>query len=276
MAETSSKSKLKRNKPSVKDVQPGMGSRGTPKRSHTTLFSSGSTAETGRSVWWTSKQLPAVESLWALCALPCLENQHRDLVPDLPHPSTARPTALKSGEQRWCELSEDVAPFPEPSPPSPRTWSSPSPSPRELSVQTEPVLDPADRQLSSRSGQRPRPSLHGWEGPAAGPSRAGGDEGGRGRQTGPVDTDQAKVSDSRVPLQRKGEDREEEEGQREGEDEEEEEGQSSVGGDGGAAGGAGLQSCPMCLLDFPVGFTQMDCDGHLAQCLSEVNVDMTW
>lgn len=23
-------------------------------------------------------------------------------------------------------------------------------------------------------------------------------------------------------------------------------------------------------------FTQMDCDGHLAQCLSEVNVDMTW
>ncbi|KAF1390933.1 hypothetical protein PFLUV_G00063250 [Perca fluviatilis] len=260
MAETYSKSKLKRNKPSVKDVQPGTGSRGTLKRSPT------ETAEAGRAAWWTSEPLPAVESLWALCALPCLENRHRDLVPDLPHPSTARPTALRSGEQRWCDLSEDVAPFPEPSPPSPRTRSSPSPSPRELSVQTQPVPDPADRQLSSRGSQRPRPSLHGWEGPpsSAGPSRAGGGEGRRGRETGPLLTGQAKVSDGRVPLQRKGEDREEEEGQ------------SRVGGDGGAAGGAGLQSCPMCLLDFPVGFTQMDCDGHLAQCLSEVNVDMTW
>lgn len=26
----------------------------------------------------------------------------------------------------------------------------------------------------------------------------------------------------------------------------------------------------------PSRFTQMDCDGHLAQCLSEVNVDVTW
>lgn len=26
----------------------------------------------------------------------------------------------------------------------------------------------------------------------------------------------------------------------------------------------------------PSRFTQMDCDGHLAQCLSEVNMDVTW
>lgn len=26
----------------------------------------------------------------------------------------------------------------------------------------------------------------------------------------------------------------------------------------------------------PARFTQMECDGHLAQCLSEVNVDVTW
>ncbi|XP_046895771.1 uncharacterized protein si:ch73-70k4.1 [Hypomesus transpacificus] len=43
-----------------------------------------------------------------------------------------------------------------------------------------------------------------------------------------------------------------------------------------AAGGGGIQSCPMCLVVFPAGFTQMDCDGHLAQCLSEMNVDMAW
>ncbi|KAM9786190.1 uncharacterized protein ACB057_014582 [Neosynchiropus ocellatus] len=36
------------------------------------------------------------------------------------------------------------------------------------------------------------------------------------------------------------------------------------------------QSCPMCLLVFPPRFTQLDRDGHLAQCLSEMNVDMTW
>lgn len=37
-----------------------------------------------------------------------------------------------------------------------------------------------------------------------------------------------------------------------------------------------MSSCPMCLLVFPLGFTQLDRDGHLAQCLSEVNMDVTW
>ncbi|XP_074499237.1 uncharacterized protein LOC141772301 [Sebastes fasciatus] len=302
MAEKCSKSKLKRNKSTVRDVQPV-----TVKRSHTASSSSEITAETGRSavpaaVWWNSEQLPAVESLWALTlksALPYLENQHWDLVPDLPHPSTARPTALTLDEQRWFDLGEEVTPFPEPCPPSPRTSSCPDPlglgsSRRELSVQTEPAPDPSDRQLSSHSRQshdgnttslqaltkRPRSSPHSWEGPtsSAGPSSAGGDEG-RKRGTGLLNrqflTNQGKVSESRVSLQREGENEAEVV-----EDKDEEEVQRSVRGDGGAAaaaaGGARLQICPMCLLVFPVGFTQMDCDGHLAQCLSEVNVDMTW
>ncbi|CAL8368603.1 unnamed protein product [Lota lota] len=37
-----------------------------------------------------------------------------------------------------------------------------------------------------------------------------------------------------------------------------------------------LQCCPMCTLVFPSRFSQMDCDSHLAQCLSEMNVDMAW
>uniref|UniRef100_A0A3P9MQJ5 UBZ2-type domain-containing protein n=1 Tax=Oryzias latipes TaxID=8090 RepID=A0A3P9MQJ5_ORYLA len=37
-----------------------------------------------------------------------------------------------------------------------------------------------------------------------------------------------------------------------------------------------LQSCPMCLQDFPSGSSQMDRDSHLAQCLSDMNVDVTW
>ncbi|XP_024257567.1 translation initiation factor IF-2 [Oncorhynchus tshawytscha] len=47
-----------------------------------------------------------------------------------------------------------------------------------------------------------------------------------------------------------------------------------VAGKGG--GGRAMQSCPMCLVPFPAGFTQMDCDSHLAKCLSEMTLDMTW
>ncbi|XP_010891531.1 translation initiation factor IF-2 [Esox lucius] len=51
------------------------------------------------------------------------------------------------------------------------------------------------------------------------------------------------------------------------------------GGGGGEEkrGGEGVpQSCPMCLVPFPAGLTQMDCDAHLAKCLSEMTVDITW
>lgn len=37
-----------------------------------------------------------------------------------------------------------------------------------------------------------------------------------------------------------------------------------------------LECCPMCLMPFPAGFSQMECDGHLAQCLSEMNADIVW
>ncbi|XP_054465809.1 Fanconi anemia core complex-associated protein 20 [Anoplopoma fimbria] len=296
MAEKHSKSKLKRNKSSVKDLQPAISSL---KRSHTASVNTGTTAETGRSVWWSSEQLPPEQSLWATVlqsALPYLETRH--LVPDLPHPSAAKPTALKFNEQQWCDLSEEVAPFPEPSPPSPRTSRGPDPvspgsSQQELWVNTKsgpdpPARPPASHSRRSHDGEtaplqdltkRARPSLHSWEGPPslAGPSGVGGHKGraggGQEEETGPVNsrllTDQVLKSDRRVSLQR------------EDEEEEEEEVHTSVRGDEGAAAGGGgrgggLQSCPMCLMVFPVGFTQTDCDGHLAQCLSEVNVDMTW
>ncbi|XP_056628342.1 uncharacterized protein si:ch73-70k4.1 [Triplophysa dalaica] len=37
-----------------------------------------------------------------------------------------------------------------------------------------------------------------------------------------------------------------------------------------------LECCPMCLMAFPAGFSQMECDGHLAQCLSEMHEDIVW
>ncbi|XP_040919143.1 uncharacterized protein si:ch73-70k4.1 [Toxotes jaculatrix] len=300
MSETNPKSKLKRRKPSAEKLHPEISSRDTPKRDRPTLFCRGWTAEADGSVvpaaaWWNRERLPAVESLWAFTlksALPYLENQRWDLVPDLPHPSAAKPAALELDEQRLCDCGEDVAPLPEPAPPSPRTSTSPDPlrlssSQQDNSVQTKPAPHTPDRQLSSHSRQshhgktaalpalseRQSPSLRSWEAAASSASVGGGEQ---EEEAGPVNR-QVKVCDSRAPLQREGENKEEVV-----KDKEEEQMQGSVRGDGGAAGGRGgggggeLQSCPMCLLVFPIGFTQMDCDGHLAQCLSEMNVDMTW
>ncbi|XP_078281399.1 uncharacterized protein LOC144608039 [Rhinoraja longicauda] len=40
--------------------------------------------------------------------------------------------------------------------------------------------------------------------------------------------------------------------------------------------GLDLESCPMCLVPFPAGFTQLDVDSHLAKCLSESTEDVMW
>ncbi|XP_056279492.1 Fanconi anemia core complex-associated protein 20 [Pseudoliparis swirei] len=277
MAEKHSTSKLKRNKPSVKDLQPAV----RPlQRSHAASLSSELTA--GRSAWGSSEQRPAEESLWLSVLkseLPDLEDQNWDQVPDLPLPSAAKPFAVKLDERWLCDLGDEVAPFPEPSPPSPRTSRSPDPagsgsSQQELSVHGR--LGPASSHSGrSHDGETASPQEladrapppRSWGGPASSAGAPGGGaHGGRTggeEDTGPVcrrpRANQGTPSDGRVHLQRQ--------------EEEEEEAHTSVRGGGGDRE---LQSCPMCLMVFPVGFSQMDCDGHLAQCLSEVNVDMSW
>ncbi|KAM3920924.1 Fanconi anemia core complex-associated protein 20 [Leptodactylus fuscus] len=55
-------------------------------------------------------------------------------------------------------------------------------------------------------------------------------------------------------------------------------------GDGGGGHTAGksadaatsLDKCPICLMQFPKQFSQLDMDSHLAQCLSETTVDVMW
>ncbi|CAN2388227.1 hypothetical protein PRIEUP_LOCUS14953 [Pristimantis euphronides] len=37
-----------------------------------------------------------------------------------------------------------------------------------------------------------------------------------------------------------------------------------------------LENCPICLMQFPKQFSQLDIDSHLAQCLSETTVDVVW
>ncbi|XP_023132043.1 uncharacterized protein si:ch73-70k4.1 [Amphiprion ocellaris] len=299
MAENYPRTKLRRDKSSVDEPQ------STPKGGHTTPFSGNSAEKRAGSAvpaaaWWNTQPLPAVESLWAFTlksALPYLENQHWDLVSDLPHLSAVRPTAMKVDKPQWCDLNSEVAVFPESSAHSPRISSSPhslsfSPYQQDLSEQMKPVPHPLDKLLFSpswqspncktvspqHSGKRQQLSLRRQDETAssAGPSNAGGEEGTAGgeleEETGPVSrqlfVNRVKMSDSQVSLQKEGENKE---AVMEEEDEEEEEVQRSV-----EVGIGRLQSCPMCLQLFPAGFTQMDCDGHLAQCLSEMNVDMTW
>ncbi|KAM7405475.1 hypothetical protein PAMP_012734 [Pampus punctatissimus] len=283
MAETYSKTKLKRMKPCVAENQQDISHRETLKNAE---FPAGTEGSVGpAAVWWNREQLPAVETLYALMlksAVSHLENQHWDLVPDLPHPSTVKPTLQRLYEQQWCDLSEEVDPFPQPT--SPKCQLRPD-------QQTRSVTDISDTLLSSHSQQRhdgkmvPTQALKKrcWQGESSSAGCSSVREEGRKaeehekvekvkRETGAVNrhTNQVTVFDRRAPLQEEGENN-----KAVTEDKEEEDVQGSGRRDGGVAGGE-LQSCPMCLLVFPAGFTQMDCDGHLAQCLSEMNVDMTW
>ncbi|KAM7410998.1 hypothetical protein PAMA_021124 [Pampus argenteus] len=287
MTDTYSKTKLKRMKPCVAENQQDVSNRKTEKKKQ--RLSAEFPAGTDGSVWWNREQLPGVETLYALMlrsAVPHLENQHWDLVPDLPHPSTVKPTPQQLYEQRWCDLSEEVGAFPPPTPPSPKCQLRPD-------QQTSAAADTSDTLLSSHSQQRhdgrtvpiQARKKRCWQGESSSAGCSSVREEGREaeehekvvkeRETGAVNrqslTNQATVFDSRTPPQKEGEDKE-----AVTEDKEEKgDAQGSGRRDGGVAGGE-LQSCPMCLLVFPAGFTQMDCDGHLAQCLSEMNVDMTW
>ncbi|KAF0036585.1 hypothetical protein F2P81_011897 [Scophthalmus maximus] len=296
---------FKRKKSTVEMLQSEASSRDTEKRLQPTLFPPFSCPRSvvHAAAWWNGEQLPAVESLWAFTlrsSLSYLEEQHWDPVPDLPLPAALGPAALQFADQRGCDLREEVAPLPEPAPPSPRTMSSPDPlrlgsSQQYLSVQTEPAPHTSDTLLSSHGRQRhdgrtASLTKRQWVPPLsreeavslARYSSVGGRE--QVEEAGPFKrqllTNQVKDSKDKGEVVK-----------------EKDEELGSVRGDVGAvAGGGRLQSCPMCLLVFPVGsnfaqmrhdyagcqlptqsnqFTQMDCDGHLAQCLSQRNVDVT-
>ncbi|KAM3617002.1 uncharacterized protein V6R79_000833 [Siganus canaliculatus] len=254
MADSFAASKLKRKRSSADKNQVDAASRGNQYKSRPTPNSEG--PATSRrpadpaAVWWSGEQLPVLEGMWALMLKSAQSYLDHHLVPDLPQPSAAKPTALKLDEQRWCDLREEVPSLPEPCPPSdPPSTSS---SLQDFVIQVKPAAASSDMQLVSDSARSNvginagpgvsrgvQPSVHSWEDAAA--------------------------SDRPVPLHQGGVHKAEVVG------EVEDKKPHSVGGDGGV-----LPSCPMCLLVFPAGFTQMDCDGHLAQCLSEVNVDVTW
>ncbi|XP_058498149.1 uncharacterized protein si:ch73-70k4.1 [Solea solea] len=306
-----SKSKLKRKRTSM--FHPETCSRDTkpepPPPPPPLLLPSDATEERHGSAWWSREQLPAAESLWASALLHLDQQQCWDQVPDLPLPSKARPAASQVDPQ-WCDFREEVPLLPEPAAPSLETPPSPDPlsvrsSQQDVPLQTRPapLIGSSDTQPSSQhtKGQdgstavtRPQqPSVHSWEEApssssssaaaaaaaaaavaAAGPSRVRGGERNdtEPRVKGQLLTNQVKEKENKEQVVKDEEDEEEQRTVR-GDD-----GAAAAAAAGGGGGGGGerMQSCPMCLLVFPVGFTQMDCDGHLAQCLSEMNMDMTW
>nr|XP_061802199.1 Fanconi anemia core complex-associated protein 20-like [Nerophis lumbriciformis] len=154
-------------------------------------------------------------------------------------------------EQQWYNLTEKVPPSPKPPPMSPQKTDFPVTFPPETKTQ----LDIADSSHSSVSRQ---------DCGIAGPSRI--EEGMKQdekRQTvrGSCFDSQTLVKDADI-IEELMESEENEE--------------KVIDSKSGEQAQEKLNSCPMCLLVFPVEASQMDRDCHLAQCLSEMNVDMSW
>ncbi|XP_027869555.1 Fanconi anemia core complex-associated protein 20 [Xiphophorus couchianus] len=276
MAENGSKSKLKRKRSSVEEPKSELGSRGTAERSGAAPPSRGGAAHPDRcrppaaaAAWWNVLRPPAVESLWAftlMSALPHLQNQLWDPVPDLPLPPAARPATPEVEEQWTIDLFSDAPPFPEDGPLTQGLPSDPqsASSPQEIApVQTRPSGESPDKGPSSDSRQSPEQQAEppgslsrtqNWEKPA--PSSAGEP------RVGPLSrrllAESLKVSNP--PVSPCGEEEE----------------KTVVVQNASKHEVGALESCPMCLHVFPSGFTQTEQDGHLAQCLSELSVDMTW
>ncbi|XP_061543586.1 uncharacterized protein si:ch73-70k4.1 isoform X1 [Phycodurus eques] len=224
------------------------------------------------SPWWTKEHLPAAEALWALTlqsALPYLNEQHWEEVPDLPHPSAAETKSHVLDQQHWCDLNGKVPPFPEPSPVSQQSPHLQFAS----SKQTKARPETSDISLSSLFRQEHEANMvtiksgykkdQAFPRAIAGPSRV---EEERLKHDEKRPTAQVSCFGSQ-PLDQK-------EGIIE-EPMETEEGKEKKCSDTKRAEET-LNSCPMCLHVFSVGASQMDRDGHLAQCLSDMNVDMRW
>ncbi|XP_061665347.1 uncharacterized protein si:ch73-70k4.1 [Syngnathoides biaculeatus] len=222
------------------------------------------------SPWWTKKDLPAGEALWALtlqASLPYLNEQHWEDVPDLPHPS-ATETSHELDQHQWCELNREVPPFPEPHPVSQETSSKQNkarPEIADISLSSLIRQDHDGYRVTIKSGsQKDQTFPHAIAGPShaiAGPSRVEGEglKQDEKRPTPQVSCNQSLHQKERIneePMETEDDQGEKCSDTKRAEEE--------------------LNSCPMCLHVFSDGASQMDRDGHLAQCLSEMNVDMSW
>nr|XP_057908298.1 uncharacterized protein si:ch73-70k4.1 [Doryrhamphus excisus] len=274
MAENPAKSKLSKRKYFAKDVTEKTSS-GPAGMKHALKNTKQTRSVDFESAWWNANNLSTVDNLWVLTlksAIPYLDNQHWDQVPDLPPPSSAGTSSPQLVEHHWCDFSAEVPPFPQSRPPP--ASQSPDPLHPNTPQPTKPGTDTADSSFSSLicQVQEHQASVHTGSkkddpSPTLAVSSSAREEEGRKEE---------EKTETRVnflgshPLGKEEEISEEMMGTEE--DVEVKHGDTKSG----AMAEEKLNSCPMCLQVFPVGFSQMDCDGHLAQCLSEMNMDMTW
>ncbi|XP_029478569.2 uncharacterized protein si:ch73-70k4.1 [Oncorhynchus nerka] len=181
MAEKCPKSKLKRKKLSIEEPLTDIFSRNTLIKNNESSSASIKSLRSTRPVvpsetWWSSGDLAAVESLWALTlssALPCLDAHPWDPVPDLPTASTLSSNVDQQIEWRWCSVSEDMTPLPSSplSTPTAPHCSTPD-SPLNPSPGLEKTLLPVPVQTSQTTSTingPPSKSAPCLEGPGEGP-----------------------------------------------------------------------------------------------------------
>ncbi|KAL4646088.1 Fanconi anemia core complex-associated protein 20 [Arapaima gigas] len=241
--------------------------------------------------WWSCSDLSEVERLWLStlkAATPGLEQGMWEPVCDLPVGSPLRPSVRDDIGWRWCSLSEEVSPFPS-------VAKQPAAPFAAMDVQSSEDLagsGPGSIEGSALTGLKQRHNLFprtgnlSWQGEGAAPCDVGGQRLHLGnekeQQRRPQETTSSlettaggstsadgphpQVEPAGALLVAAASKQAADQGSAVG----------SMGDDGSPRGGDSLECCPMCLMKFPAGFTQMDCDSHLAKCLSEMNEDITW
>ncbi|XP_023697195.1 uncharacterized protein [Paramormyrops kingsleyae] len=282
MSDKCPKLKLKRKKCAAQECS-FVTERKAPRQSASQAGHAGAAASTmpaAHDAWWDKADLPGMQQLWASvlkAAVPQLGQDIWKAVPVLPAAPPPKPSDGESAGGRWCcPLADEVPPFPPAvnphvrpvtntdicTPSSPLRPADPGPDPRKDGSARR-ACDPAGRQvrggemagggvrLDTAMGRRP-PALRETAAAVGGSPGTAGAAAGERYSCGMTES-----GPETIPTGLRNE-------------------SECLGADGNLRGAAGLASCPLCTMAFPAGFSQMDCDGHLAKCLSEMNEDVTW
>ncbi|KAK3565654.1 hypothetical protein QTP86_013902 [Hemibagrus guttatus] len=263
-------SKLKRRKTALEEIRSEQQFRIRDQNEDATLHRRAEGPSGEGSSCWTSSGLCDVEKLWmdtlqALCPQ-FLALDTALCVPHLPPLSTSKENP--SEEQRWCSLDEEVLPFP-----SAITLSVPLPSAPVSSPHLQAqsghisVHDALDSLREGDEGSGGSECEQDANRAAARKSVSGSEDSGLERkgEAGPGSSDTSVINSRAVSGL----------GIKSG-SEPETDHEAGIPKRGSGSDRSRLECCPMCLMPFPAGFSQLECDGHLAQCLSEMNVDVVW
>ncbi|KAK2841515.1 hypothetical protein Q7C36_013094 [Tachysurus vachellii] len=258
-------SKLKRRKTAVEEIRSEHQFRIKDLNQSLRIPDAGSPAGEGSS-YWTSPDLSDVEKVWLeILQSLCPQFLAQDTTLCVPHLPQLSVKEEKQSEHHWCSLDEEVLPFPNALALSIPFLYSPVPSPH-LQARSDHISVHSSLKSLSEGNE----GLDGSEceqdvnrATAVSGSEHSGQE--REGEAGPGSIDTSKINSRAVPGLGIVSGSELETGH-----------ESGMPIRGSGSDGSRLECCPMCLMLFPAGSSQLECDGHLAQCLSEMNVDVVW